>query len=79
MTESPSPLTMLFSRHTRRRDFIVGLGSAASSPVMARAQQATMPVIGFLSPQSAEDYYKYMTIPFHKGLRVRPGTSSRIA
>ncbi len=26
MTESPSPLTMLFSRHTRRRDFITLLG-----------------------------------------------------
>ena len=53
----------------RRRQFIVGLGSTAAWPVVAGAQQATMPVIGFLSPQSAEDYYKYITIPFHKGLR----------
>jgi hypothetical protein len=39
MTESPSPLTMLFSRHTRRRTFIAGLGSAATWPVVALGQQ----------------------------------------
>jgi hypothetical protein len=38
MTESPSPLKMLLSRHTRRRDFIAGLGSAAAWPVEAQAQ-----------------------------------------
>ena len=39
MTESPSPPTMFFSRHTKRRTFIAGLGSAAALPVVARAQQ----------------------------------------
>jgi putative ABC transport system substrate-binding protein len=39
-----------------RREIIAGLGSAAAWPVMARAQQAATPVIGYLGSGSAESW-----------------------
>jgi putative tryptophan/tyrosine transport system substrate-binding protein len=38
----------------RRREFIAGLVGAAAWPVVARAQQPVVPVVGLLSSRSAD-------------------------
>jgi putative ABC transport system substrate-binding protein len=52
----------------RRREFIAGLGSAAAWPLAASAQQPTMPVIGYLFTQSADDF-RFITVQFLLGLK----------
>jgi putative tryptophan/tyrosine transport system substrate-binding protein len=51
----------------RRREFIAGLGSLAVWPMVARAQQPAMPVIGWLDAQSPESEQEILPV-FRRGL-----------
>jgi len=52
----------------RRRDFLTVLGGAAAWPLVARAQQPTMPVVGFLGTASAGPFAHLVT-GFRRGLQ----------
>src|SRR6516165_5943276 len=55
-------------RMIRRREFIAGLGSAAAWPVVARSQQPTMPVVGFIQAGSRDATPAYYLTAFRAGL-----------
>ena len=51
----------------RRREFVSLLGSAAAWPIAARAQQAAMPIVGFVTNRSADASVR-QAAAFRKGL-----------
>jgi putative ABC transport system substrate-binding protein len=51
----------------RRREFIAGLGSAAAWPVVARAQQANRPLVGFIGSTTSEGAERWVP-GFRSGL-----------
>src|SRR2546430_17621146 len=78
MTQPPSPLTMLFSRHTRRREFITLLGGAAAWPLAARAQSDRVRRIGVLMAYAESDPEGQAWVAaFREGLQKLGWTESR--
>ena len=51
----------------RRRDFITLLGAAAAWPLASRAEQATSPMIGFMSGRAPADS-AHLVVAFQQGL-----------
>jgi putative ABC transport system substrate-binding protein len=53
----------------KRREFITLLGSAAACPIAARAQQRTMPVVGFLRSTTHDDSVR-LVLALQQGLKL---------
>jgi putative ABC transport system substrate-binding protein len=53
----------------RRRDFIAGVAGVATYPFAVRAQQAAMPVIGFLNSGSPDGFYTSPVAAFRQSLK----------
>jgi putative ABC transport system substrate-binding protein len=70
-------MSMLLSRHTRRRAFIAGLGVAAAWPATTNAQHPPMPVVGFLHTQ-AEELIAPLVVPAFRAGLAEAGYTERL-
>jgi hypothetical protein len=52
----------------RRREFIAGFGATTAWPLVARAQQKSMPVIGYLNVGFPQLQHPFV-VAFHEGLK----------
>jgi hypothetical protein len=69
MTEPPSPLRMLLSRHTKRREFIRLLGGTlAAQAIPANAQELRVRTVGVLMGFANDAEAKARVQAFEKGL-----------
>src|ERR1700744_1965386 len=61
----------------RRREFVMLIGSAAISPIAARAQQSVIPVVGFLGATSPDSYDAFVG-GFQAGLKEAGFPSDKV-